>query len=151
MDLLAKLSELGLQLPNCPTPVAAYIPARKEGNLIYVSGQLPLVDGKLMYKGAVPTAVSLEEAREAALCCFLNGLAAAAQVVGISKVCGLLRVGGFVQSPAGYSGQPQIINGASEVALSLFGDAGKHVRAAVGVSSLPLDAPVEIEFVFTTE
>lgn len=144
-----RLLELNLQLPSCPKPVAAYVPALVEGNLVYVSGQLPLSQGQLISQGAVPDSVSLDEAKAAAVQCFLNGLSAAAEAVGgIDQLAGVLRIGGFVQSTKGFTGQPQILNGASELALAVFGDAGKHVRAAVGVSSLPLNAPVEVEFVF---
>lgn len=150
MNLLPRLHELGLTLPIIPKPVAAYIPAIKVGNLVYVSGQLPFLDGKLMYTGSVPEVVSIEQAQMAARQCLLNGIAAAsAEVGGVEFLTSLIQVNGFVQSASGFSQHPQVINGASELAIALMGEAGKHTRIAVGVSSLPLNAPVEISFIFS--
>lgn len=143
------LSRLGITLPACPQPVAAYVPAVRSGNLIFVSGQLPLSEGKLLAQGAVPTLCSLDEAKACARQCLLNGIAAALTVLTTGETLAkVLQINGFVQSAAGFTGHPQVVNGASELALELFGDNGKHARMALGASSLPLDAPVEIAFVF---
>lgn len=139
------LDRLGLALPPVPKPVASYIPAKKIGNLIYVSGQLPMREGKLMCTGPVPSKVSLEEAQAAAKQCVLNGIAAA---MSVGEVRGVVRVGVFVQSDDGFSDQPKVANGASDLLLELFGDNGRHARAAVGTNALPLDASVEAEFIF---
>ena len=151
MSLRDRLHDLGLVLPAAPKPLAAYVPALKSGDFIYVSGQLPFHDGTLLFTGAVPDEVTLEQAQIAARQCLLNGLAAAAGVAGgLDYIAKLIQINGFVQSPAGFAQQPVVLNGASELALELMGDAGKHTRTAVGVSSLPLNAPVEISFIFTT-
>lgn len=143
--LQESLDRLGLTLPPAPKPVASYIPAKKTGNLIYVSGQLPMRDGKLMATGPVPSKVSLEDAQAAARQCVLNGIAAA---MSVGEVRGVMRVGVFVQSDDGYAEQPKVANGASDLLLELFGDNGRHARAAVGTNALPLDASVEVEFIF---
>ena len=143
--LQESLDRLGLQLPPTPKPVASYIPAKKAGNLIYVSGQLPMREGKLMATGPVPSKVSLEDAQEAARQCVLNGVAAA---MSVGEVRGVVRVGVFVQSDDGFSEQPKVGNGASDLLLELFGDNGRHARAAVGTNALPLGASVEVEFIF---
>lgn len=145
----ARLAELGLVLPAAPKPVAAYIPARRAGDLVYVSGQIPVRDGKLLATGCVPDEVGLATAVECARQCALNGLAVVKAEVGdLSRVKGVVRLGGFVACSAEFTDQPEVINGASELMVKVFGDAGRHARAAVGVASLPLDAPVEIEFLF---
>src|SRR5688500_18573277 len=143
--LQRSLERLGLVLPPTPKPVASYIPARKVGNLIYVSGQLPMKDGKLMVTGPVPSKVSIEDAAAGARQCVLNGIAAA---MSVGEVRGVVRVGAFVQSDDGFDGQPKVANGASDLLLELLGDAGRHARAAVGTNALPLDASVEVEFLF---
>ena len=143
--LQRSLERLGLTLPPVPKPVASYIPARKVGNLIYVSGQLPMRDGKLMCTGPVPSQVSLEDAQAAARQCVLNGIAAA---MSVGEARGVVRVGVFVQSDDGFSEQPKVANGASDLLLDLFGDGGRHARAAVGTNALPLNASVEVEFLF---
>ena len=141
-----RLQELGLTLPEAPKPVASYIPSKRSGNLLYVSGQLPMRDGVLMATGTVPGAVSVETAQECARQCVLNGLAVAAAALGsIDQVASVVRVGGFVASDPGFSGQPQVINGASDLLQEVFGEAGRHARAAVGSVALPLDACVEVE------
>jgi enamine deaminase RidA (YjgF/YER057c/UK114 family) len=147
MDIHAKLDAMGLKLPAAPKPVAAYIPAVQTGNLIVVSGQLPMRDGELVAKGPVPSAVSLVQAQDAAKQCALNGLAVVDAMIGgdWSKMVRIVRLGGFVQCDDGYGDQPKVINGASEFVGELFGDAGRHARAAVGVNSLPLGASVELE------
>jgi enamine deaminase RidA (YjgF/YER057c/UK114 family) len=147
MDIHARLAELGLTLPAAPKPVAAYVPAVRSGNLVYVSGQLPMRDGKLIATGPVPSACSLELAQEAARQCVLNGLAVVGDQVGgdFSRVVRVVRVGAFVQSDHGWTEQPKVANGGSELLQQVFGDAGRHARAAVGTNALPLGASVEIE------
>ena len=146
-ELQRKLRDLGHDLPPPMKPVASYIPARKVGDFIYVSGQLPGKNGQMLVTGPVGSKVSLEDAQAACRQCVLNGLAAAIEV---GEISGVLRVGGFVQCDAGYADQPKVVNGASDFLQEVFGDAGRHVRAAVGVNALPLDASVEVEFIFTT-
>jgi enamine deaminase RidA (YjgF/YER057c/UK114 family) len=150
MSIEAKLAELSLIIPAAPKPVAAYVPAVRTGNLIFVSGQLPFAAGQLLATGPVPSKVDLEQAQECARQCVLNGLAILKAELGgdWSKLVRVVRIGAFVQSDAGYGGQPQVANGASELLVAVLGDAGKHARAAVGVNALPLDAAVEIEFTF---
>lgn len=150
MSIEAKLATLGLILPAAPKPVAAYVPAVRTGNLIFVSGQLPFAAGQLLATGRVPSKVDLEQAQECARQCVLNGLAILKAELGgdWSKLVRVVRVGAFIQSDDGYGGQPQVANGASELLVAVLGDAGKHARAAVGVNALPLDAAVEIEFTF---
>jgi len=141
-----RLEALGLTLPQAPAPVASYIPAKRSGSLLYVSGQLPMKDGQLMATGTVPGAVDIETAQACARQCVLNGLAAAAGVVGsIDQIASVVRVGGFVASDPGFAAQPQVVNGASELMQEIFGEEGRHARAAVGVIALPLDACVEVE------
>lgn len=145
----ARLEALGLTLPPAPKPVAAYIPATRSGNLLFVSGQLPFRDGSLMASGRVPDAVSLDDAYQCARQCVLNGLAVAQGELGsIDDIARVVRVGGFVQCEPGYGDQPKVINGASELLGEIFGEAGRHARAAVGSIGLPLNAPVEVEFLF---
>lgn len=144
-----KLAELGFSLPAPAAPVAAYIPTKRTGNLLFVSGQVPFRDGKLVATGPVPSAVTLEAAQECARQCVLNGLAAVKASIGsLDRVKSIVRVGVFVQSDAGFTDQPKVANGASELLVDIFGDHGRHARAAVGAPSLPLNAPVEVEFVF---
>lgn len=142
-----RLSELGLALPPAPAPVAAYVPAVRTGNLVFVSGQIPFVDGELIARGRVPDVVDVEQAALAARACALNGLSVlAAQLEGgLSDVLRIIRIGVFVQCEPGFSGQPMVANGASELLVEIFGNAGRHARAAVGSIGLPLDATVEIE------
>jgi enamine deaminase RidA (YjgF/YER057c/UK114 family) len=149
-----RLNELGLSLPTAPKPVAAYIPAVHYGNLLFVSGQLPLKDGQLLSTGKVGNVgkvgevVSVEEAYAAARQCTLNALSVAQDVLGdLDRIDRIIRVGGFVQSADGFSDQPKVINGASELLGEIFGEKGRHARAAVGVNELPLNASVEVEFV----
>ena len=144
-----RLRELGLNLPVPAAPVAAYIPAKRSGNLLYLSGQIPVREGKVMMTGVVPSAVSLEQARECARQCTLNGLAAAKAVVGsLDAIKQVVRVGCFVACDVGFTEQPKVANAASELLMEIFGEAGKHARAAVGTNALPLGVPVEIEFLF---
>ena len=145
----ARLAELGLEIPTSSKPVAAYIPAVASGNLVYTSGQLPMVDGALPLTGKVGAEVSVDDAKALARTCVLNGLAAARTAIGsLDRITRVVKVVGFVASDPSFSGQPGVINGASELLGEIFGDAGAHARSAVGVAVLPLDAPVEIEFVF---
>ena len=143
-----RLADLGLAIPEVVAPVAAYVPAVRTGGYVYTSGQLPLRDGELMRIGKVGSEVSPEEAHECARQCALNALAAVRSEVGdLSAVTRVVKVVGFVASAPGFTGQPQVVNGASELLGQAFGDAGRHARSAVGVAVLPLDAPVEVELV----
>lgn len=148
MNLSQKLSELKVTIPVAAKPVAAYVPAVKVGNLVFVAGQLPLVNGIIPKTGKVSNVVSIEEAKELAKVCALNCLAAINLVSNIEKITKIVRVGGFVNTSAGFIQVPAVINGASEFLIELFGEEiGKHARTAVGVAELPLDAPVEIDMV----
>ncbi|HCS60474.1 MAG TPA: LysR family transcriptional regulator [Microbacterium sp.] len=149
MSVATRLSELGIELPDVAAPVAAYVPAIVHGDLVYTSGQLPFVAGTLPATGKVGADVAADDAKGYARTCALNALAAAAAAAGgVEKIGGVLRVGGFVASDPGFSGQPGVINGASEILGEIFGDSGAHARAAVGVAVLPLDSPVEVEVTF---
>ncbi len=147
MSATARLSELGLTLPTVVAPLAAYVPAVRTGNLVYTSGQLPMVDGKLSAQGKVGAEVSAEDAREVARLCALNALAAVDALVGLDNVTRVVKVVGFVASAPGFNRQPGVVNGASELLGEVFGDAGAHARSAVGVAELPVDAPVEVELI----
>lgn len=151
MTLTARLASLNITIPAVPGPFGAYLPARRIGNMVYVAGQLPMKGGKPLATGQVPSKCSIDQARAAARQCVINALAAAATVVPLDHLAGVLRVGAFVSSDTSFTAQPQVANGASEFLIELFGDAGKHVRAAVGTNTLPLDASVEIEFIFIAE
>ncbi len=143
----ARLTELGITLPKVAAPLAAYVPAVRTGDLVYTSGQLPLVQGELSAAGKVGAEVSPEDAKAAARVCALNALAAVDALVGLDTVTRVVKVVGFVASAPGFNGQPGVVNGASELFGELFGDAGAHARSAVGVSELPLDAAVEVELI----
>ena len=146
MSIKEKIESLGLTLPVAALPVAAYVPAVKTGNLVFVAGQLPLVDGKIVKEGKVGKEVTPEEAKEMAQVCALNALAAIALVADIDQIERIVRVGGFVNGVPGFFAIPPIINGASELFIKLFGEEnGKHARTAIGVAELPLNAPVEVE------
>ena len=147
MSASARLARLGVSLPTPAVPLAAYVPAVRTGNLVYTSGQLPLVDGQLTHVGKAGAAVSAEDAKIAARTCALNALAAIDALVGIDSVARVVKVVGFVASAPGFSGQPGVVNGASEFLGEVFGNAGIHARSAVGVAELPLDAPVEVELI----
>ncbi len=147
----SRLSELGLELPAVVAPLAAYLPAVRTGNLVFTAGQLPMVGGKLTTTGKVGAAVRPEQAAELARICALNGLAAIDALVGLESVVRVVKVVGYVASAPGFSGQPGVINGASDLLGEVFGEAGGHARSAVGVSELPLDAPVEVELVVEVE
>jgi enamine deaminase RidA (YjgF/YER057c/UK114 family) len=142
-----KLAELGIELPAVVPPLAAYVPAMRTGNLVYTAGQLPMSSGKLVGTGKVGAEVSPEDGKALARVCALNALAAVHSLVGIDAVTRVVKVVGFVASAPGFHGQPGVVNGASELFGEVFGDAGVHVRSAVGVSELPLDAPVEVEII----
>ncbi|MGH3495102.1 MAG: RidA family protein [Sciscionella sp.] len=147
MSTQAKLAELGIELPSVAAPVAAYVPAVRSGSQVYTSGQLPFVDGELAATGKVGAEVSPEEAKGHARTCALNALAAVHALVGIDSVRRVVKVVGFVASAEGFTGQPGVINGASELLGEIFGEAGAHARSAVGVAELPMGTPVEVELV----
>jgi enamine deaminase RidA (YjgF/YER057c/UK114 family) len=139
------LRDLGLEVPVAAKPVAAYVPATRTGNLIFTAGQLPLVNGQMVATGKVGQEVDVEQAKKLAEVCALNCLAAVETIVPIERIFRIVRVVGYVNGTAGFTNQPAVINGASELFLNLWGDSGKHARSAVGVAELPLNAPVEIE------
>jgi enamine deaminase RidA (YjgF/YER057c/UK114 family) len=143
----ARLTELGIELPEVVAPLAAYVPAVRTGNLVYTAGQLPIRSGELVQTGKVGTDVDPEEAKDLARLCGLNALAAVHALVGIDAVTRVVKVVGFVASAAGFSGQPGVINGASQLFGEVFGEDGAHARSAVGVSELPRNAPVEVEII----
>jgi enamine deaminase RidA (YjgF/YER057c/UK114 family) len=147
VSVTARLAELRIELPGVVKPVAAYIPAVRTGNLVYTAGQLPMRDGALPLTGKVGADVSPEDAKDLARTCALNALAAVNSVVPIDEVVRVVKVVGFVASAPGFGGQPGVINGASELFGEVFGEAGAHARSAVGVSELPLNAPVEVELI----
>ncbi|MFT4219629.1 MAG: RidA family protein [Microbacterium sp.] len=153
MTVSERLAELGIDVPEVVPPVAAYVPAKVHGDLVYTAGQLPMVSGALPAAGKVGDGDGLVPASEAkgyARQCALNAIAAAAAAVGgVDRITGVLKVTGFVASVPEFSGQPGVVNGASELLGEVFGDAGRHARSAVGVPVLPLDSPVEVEVVFT--
>jgi enamine deaminase RidA (YjgF/YER057c/UK114 family) len=143
----AQLAQLGLALPAVVPPVAAYVPAVQTGSYVYTSGQLPMREGELPQVGKVGAQVTAEQGKELARTCALNALAAVDALVGIDNVVRIVKVVGFVASAPDFTGQPGVINGASELLGEVFGDAGRHARSAVGVAVLPLDAPVEVELI----
>ena len=143
-----RLAQLGIDLPQPAAPVAAYVPTVRAGSFVYASGQLPFVNGKLERTGKVGAEVTLEEGRAAARQCAINLLAAlSAELGALSRVTRVVKLTVFVASTPGFTGQPSVANGASELLIEVFGDAGRHARSAVGVAALPLDAPVEVEAV----
>jgi enamine deaminase RidA (YjgF/YER057c/UK114 family) len=154
-DIEARLTQLGIELPEVVPPVAAYTPAVLDGHYVYTSGQLPMVSGAMPGTGKVgegPGLVSASDAKEYARFSALNALAAAKSVLGsLDRVRRVVKVVGFVASDPAFTGQPGVINGASEVLGEIFGDAGRHARSAVGVAVLPLDSPVEVEVVFAID
>ena len=144
-NVRAKLADLGLILPVAAKPVAAYVPAIRTGNLVFTAGQLPLVDGAIPSTGKVGTKVSVDEAKRLAQVCALNALAAVETVADVNKIVKVVRVVGYVNGEPGFISQPAVVNGASELYLHIWDEAGKHARSAIGVAELPLDAPVEVE------
>lgn len=147
MTWSARLAELGIELPEVVTPLAAYVPAVRTGNLVYTSGQVPITAGALEATGKVGGDVTPEVGKALARVCALNALAAVNSLVGIDAVTRVVKVVGFVASAPGFNGQPGVVNGASELFGEVFGEAGAHARSAVGVSELPLNAPVEVELI----
>ena len=143
-----KLAELGLALPPAPKPVGAYVPAVRTGNLVFVSGQLPMRDGKLIAGGHVGREVTLEAAQACARQAALNAMAVvAAEIGGLSKIARIVRITGHVASAPGFTDQAKVLNAASELLAEIFGESGRHSRAAVGAAELPLGAPVELEMI----
>jgi enamine deaminase RidA (YjgF/YER057c/UK114 family) len=148
MTVTERLAELGIGLPDVAIPAGAYMPAIVSGNLVFTSGQLPMVAGALPATGKVGAAVTADEAKGYARISALNALAAAASVIGsLDRVVRVVKVVGFVSSAPDFTGQPGVINGASELLGEVFGEAGHHARSAVGVAVLPLDSPVEVELI----
>ena len=147
MSASARLRRLGVALPEVVAPLASYVPAVRTGNLVYTAGQLPMEAGRLAGTGKVGAEVSPEEGKAMARICALNALAAVNSLVGIDAVTRVVKVVGFVASAPGFNGQPSVVNGASDLLVEVFGDNGAHARSAVGVSELPLDAPVEVELI----
>ncbi len=147
-----RLEKIGLNLPAIPKPVAAYIPAKQTGNLVFTAGQLPMVDGELISKGLLGQDVEIDEANKAARICTLNALAAIKGVIGdLDRIKQIVRVVGYVASVPTFTQQPAVVNGASELLLEIFGENGKHARSAVGMAVLPLNASVEIELTVEVE
>jgi enamine deaminase RidA (YjgF/YER057c/UK114 family) len=142
-----RLAELGIELPAVPAPVASYIPAIRTGQLVFTSGQVPIVGGVLQATGKVGAEVTPEDAVGHARTCALNALAAVHALVGIDSVVRVVKMVGFVASSPDFTGQPAVVNGASDLIGEVFGEAGAHARSAVGVAALPLDAPVEVELI----
>lgn len=152
MSVEARLAELGLELPEVATPAGAYVPAVISGNLVFTAGQIPLVDGKLMAEGRLGAEISAEAGKDIAQRCALNAIAAVKSVLGdLERVKKVVKVVGFVASTPEFTAQPGVVNGASELLLAAFGDAGIHARSAVGVAVLPLNSPVEVELVVEFE
>ena len=148
MSVTARLAELGIAIPEVVPPVAAYVPAVVTGRYVYTSGQLPMRDGAMIAEGLVGSDVDPDTAKECARQSAINALAAAQSVIGsLERVTRVVKGVGFVASAPGFTGQPAVINGASELLLDVFGDAGRHARSAVGVAGLPINAPVEVEMV----
>ncbi|MES9536892.1 RidA family protein [Spirillospora sp. NPDC049024] len=147
-----RIRELGIELPEVVPPVASYVPTARTGSLVYTAGQIPLVKGELGATGKVGAEVSAEEAARQARICALNAIAALKAEVGeLSRVVRIVKVVGFVASAPDFTGQPQVINGASDLLAEVFGDAGRHARSAVGVAVLPRDVPVEVELIAEVE
>jgi enamine deaminase RidA (YjgF/YER057c/UK114 family) len=147
----ARLNEFGLTLPPATVPVASYVPVIRTGNLLYTSGQLPLVAGVLARTGKVGADVSVRDATDAAQICTLNALAAIGTLVDLDSVVQVVKVVGYVSSASGFTQQPAVINGASDLLVGTFGNAGKHARSAIGVAGLPLNAPVEVEMIIEVQ
>jgi enamine deaminase RidA (YjgF/YER057c/UK114 family) len=148
----SRINELKITLPEASKPVAAYIPAKQTGNLVFTAGQLPMVNGELISKGLLGQDVEIDEANKAARICTLNALAAIKGVIGdLDRVKQIVRVVGYVASVPTFTQQPAVVNGASELLLEIFGENGKHARSAVGMAVLPLNASVEIELTVEVE
>jgi enamine deaminase RidA (YjgF/YER057c/UK114 family) len=147
MSVAHRLAELGIELPQAAAPAGSYVPTVRTGNLVFTSGQVPFVDGKLPATGKVGAEVSPEDAKGYARQCAINVLAAVQSAVGLDEVVRVVKVVGFVASAEGFSGQSGVVNGASDLFVEVFGEAGRHARSAVGMAELPLGAPVEVEAV----
>ena len=148
MTVEEKLQSMGITIPETPKPVAAYVPALRANNLVFSSGQIPVVKGELKFKGKLGAEISKEQGYEAAKICALNGLSSIKSLIGnLDLIEQVVKVVGFVASANGFTEQPAVINGASEFLLAVFGERGKHARSAVGVAELPLGVPVEVEMV----
>lgn len=148
MSFEAKLKELGIELPAAPKPVAAYVPAVRAGEFVYTSGQITMVQGELKFKGKLGKELTVDEGYQAARICALNALSAIRSVVGsLDEIEQITKVVGFVNSAAGFTDQPKVINGASDLLQEVFGVAGQHARSAVGVNELPLNTAVEVEMI----
>ena len=143
-----KLKELGIEMPTPPSPAGSYIPVVTTGNLAFVSGQIPMKDGKVIFEGKVPEKQSLDSARDAAKICIINGLAQLKANLGsLDKITKFVRISGFINSNQDFTEQPKVINAASDLLVEIFGDMAKHSRIAVGVASLPLNSTVEIDMI----
>jgi enamine deaminase RidA (YjgF/YER057c/UK114 family) len=150
MSYEAKLKDLGLQLPPPPQPVATYIPAVRAGDLLFLSGVLPMRDGQLAFSGKLGRELTVEDGMEAAKLCLLNALAIAKQELGsLDRISRIVKVVGHVASAEGFVQQPQVLNGASDLLVAVFGESGRHARVAVGAAELPRRAPVEIEVILS--
>jgi len=149
----ARLAAMGLELPKLPQPLGSYAPYAIDGRLLFISGQLPLKEGKLVATGRVPSEVSLEAAQAAARQCAVNILAAASLALAgdLSRISACLKLTGYVACDPGFPDQPKVVNGASDLMAAVFGERGRHARAAVGVSALPLGAPVEVDAIFALQ
>ena len=147
MSWTGRLAELGIPLPPVAPPAGVYLPAVRTGSLVFTAGQVPLVDGTMVATGKVGAEIDAETARQLARTCALNALAAVDALVGLDSVTRVVKVVGFVASAPGFTGQPEVVNGASDLLGEVFGEAGAHARSAVGVAELPLGAPVEVELV----
>src|ERR1051325_6526157 len=146
------LRQMGLELPEAPTPVASYVPTVRTGNLVFISGQVPREKGEMKYRGHIGAELTIDDGRAAARICALNALAALKKEIGdLDRVRRIVKVSGFVASSAGFTDQPKVIDGASTFLVELFGDIGRHARAAVGVNELPLGAAVEVEMIVEVE
>jgi enamine deaminase RidA (YjgF/YER057c/UK114 family) len=152
MSAEARLQELGIVLPPPPAAAGLYASVVQTGSLLFVAGQVPVAGGKVVRTGKCGAEVSIEDGQELARICTLNALAAVRQHLGsLDRVTQVVRVGGFVASASGFTDQPKVVNGASQLLIDIFGDAGRHARAAVGVAELPLGVPVEVEFLFEAQ
>lgn len=144
-----RLKKLGISLPEAPEPVGSYRPWKLSGNLLFISGQLPMVSGKLMDTGKLGLNIDVEKGREAARLAALNALAQAKAALGnLDQITQCVRIAGFINSAPGFTDHPAVLNGASDLLVEVFGEKGRHTRVAVGVCELPMDAPVEVEFLF---
>lgn len=148
MSIEQRISQLGIELPPPPKPVAAYVPALAINDWVYTAGQLPIVNGSLMYQGKLGNEISIEDGKQAARICVINALSAIKNVIGsLDRIVQIVKVVGFVNSAPGFTQQPAVINGASELLKEIFNQKGEHARSAVGVAELPLNSAVEIELI----